>query len=87
MKSKEDNTDDEGLCTPPSCLLYACGAFVVCDFGRKEGGGGNMYTKQQHYTHRSRGGIGKLSFFLFEMYVRSVQLFIWVIKTSRLGSI
>ena len=40
MKSKEDNTDDEGLFTPPSCLLFACGALVVCDFGRKEGGGG-----------------------------------------------
>ena len=36
MKSKEDNADDEGLFTPPSCFLFACGAFA-CDFG--EGGG------------------------------------------------
>ena len=37
MKSKEDNTEnDEGLFTPPSCFLFACGAFA-CDFG--EGGG------------------------------------------------
>ena len=41
MKPKEEDNaaNDEGLFTPPSCLLFACGAFVR-DFG-KEGGGGD----------------------------------------------
>ena len=41
MKPKEEDNaaNDEGLFTPPSCLLFACGAFL-CDFG-KEGGGGD----------------------------------------------
>tara|TARA_B110000003_G_scaffold144090_1_gene145187 strand:- start:2116 stop:3111 length:996 start_codon:yes stop_codon:yes gene_type:complete len=40
MKSKEDNADDEGLFTPPSCFLFACGAFV-CDFEKEGGRGGD----------------------------------------------
>ena len=66
MKSKEDNTEnDEGLFTPPSCFLFACGAFVR-DFG-KEGGGGdetvdsvvgvtNASSSQRHRDIERSGG-------------------------------
>jgi len=67
MKSKEDNTEnDEGLFIPPSCFLFACGAFVVRDFG-KEGGGGdetvdsvvgvtNASSSQRHRDIERSGG-------------------------------